>query len=108
MLIKRGYLTTLNQSEELIKLEQICNSSLNYFKRYRNFGLVITYECNLKCTYCFQRDLAEKRGVSSKTLNIPQVNLFFDLIDNITQKESCAKPLICLYGGEPLMLTPVQ
>lgn len=62
--------------------------------KYENY-IVLTYKCNLACSYCFEKQMPRKNeDMSLKTLN----NILYQLKD-INENQ-----IIVLYGGEPLLL----
>ena len=54
-LIKRGYLTSLTQAEEIRLVKYLFNRTHEntLFKKY-NFHFILSYDCNLRCIYCYE------------------------------------------------------
>ena len=99
-LIDKGYL--INQAEE----------SKEYRRKYLDFldsrdkdeiqiFFVTNYSCNFACHYCYQ----DQYDHPSNKLSREVVDAFFDYVN----KEFAArKKYITIFGGEPLLNTPVQ
>ena len=77
-------------------------------KTYPNFVIIPSYECNLACSYCFEKDysILEKRDVCSDQ------ELMFDFIDSVVdkfkksigeRKFNSQEVIITLMGGEPIL-----
>jgi uncharacterized protein len=100
---KRGYIT--NKSDD-IKLDErvkhlfnICEENYRISKR---FTIIPTYDCNLRCVYCFEKDLWKKgKKWREKVLNKEQVNKIFLIMEKIRSQN---EGVLYLYGGEPLLL----
>jgi uncharacterized protein len=102
---RRGYLTEKSREEELRAARRRCES----LKRWRDYPkqhhLVPTYNCNLRCSYCYERHL-RTRGEEwlEETLDPEQIDQIFFAIDRFDEGAPCpAKSLVVLYGGEPLL-----
>jgi uncharacterized protein len=98
-LIERGYYY-LNEPDE----EKLFNELFNNFRvklKDRPIKIVFcpSYICNLKCTYCFEKNLFKN---TNKFLNRNQLKLAFNAVKKIT---SAKKKIgtIELFGGEPLL-----
>ena len=117
MLQKRGYLTTMSTAEELRYVERL--AGFLHSRKVRdvapNFMLVPSYECNLRCPYCFETDMRVDLGKMKILQNVmtePMVNAAFRSMDVIFNDRYADRPelgavqqrSITLYGGEPLML----
>ncbi|MGA9564549.1 MAG: radical SAM protein [Candidatus Korobacteraceae bacterium] len=72
----------------------------------RQYQILLTYDCNLRCTYCFQ-----KKTRKSATMSLDQLNRVLALISKIDldiQAEASQRslrtkpPLISVVGGEPM------
>jgi uncharacterized protein len=65
--------------------------------------LIPTYGCNLACVYCYQHGVdAEHKVISTEA-----VDAFFDYA-RVNFSGRSKKPFITLFGGEPLINSPVQ
>lgn len=105
-LIKRKYILKDEKEEEEL---------FNSFKKYQNFiecgvegvrrsGFVIcpTYNCNLRCTYCFQ---SHKMHRLDDVMTEEQVDKAFKMMENqILPYMNAEDFVIQLFGGEPLLL----
>ncbi len=100
-LIERGYLYYDLKKEDEI-LVKLYNS---YTKKAssRPFRVVFcpSYQCNLRCTYCFQTDLPSNpnKFMSSKILDES-----IDAAEEMSKEKSGKVDSIELFGGEPLLL----
>lgn len=64
------------------------------FKNINLFEIVITESCNMKCKYCFQKELHNKNLISKDTI---------DKLLNLILKHRRNKPtILSLFGGEPI------
>ena len=100
-LITRGYLFDYPQDEDKIIKDLIERDDREGYPC--DFLLYPTFHCNLRCSYCFQRNkfVPEKYGMISKDY----VDRVFEAIGIILQKRKIEsnRPLIYLFGGEPLL-----
>lgn len=68
-----------------------------------NPTIILSYECNMKCTYCYQSN--EKRIAAQMTeKHIDNIDLFYDALCSRYGKEKKYGTII-LSGGEPLFTT---
>lgn len=77
----------------------IANFYSNKFKYQRTLTIsdAISYDCNMKCTYCFENNFSEKNKLSSKSrqkLISEIINLYDSDIDYVDY---------IFFGGEPLL-----
>lgn len=100
-LITRGYLYDHLEDEDS-KIKALVERDNNEEYPF-DFLLYPTFHCNLKCSYCFQSEnyLPEKYKMISKDY----VDNIFKAIGTILQSKKIkpARPLIYLFGGEPLL-----
>jgi uncharacterized protein len=103
-LVERGHLTDKSDEEETESIQQFrpwCDILYETkSKRVANI-IITTYDCNLRCVYCFQRPLTQAMK-KRQTLNEKLVDLVFGTVTKM-DKNAANMPLE-LYGGEPLML----
>lgn len=59
----------------------------------KSLTLVLTTGCNLRCGYCY----ADRKGGRSMPWQVAHAAL------DLAYRRGCARPRICLYGGEPLL-----
>jgi len=81
--------------------------------RGSQYGFLLTYACNLRCPYCFQRGLAKTGHIMTEEM----VDLAFEAIDGFetgprdlldTLGSKTPVPGISIAGGEPLLVSPRQ
>lgn len=105
-LFNRGYLTTKTKEEEIAYVQKISEilSLRNNYLSTKSFTLVVTYDCNFSCPYCFEKDLIQKEhSVSNLTISKEMVDKFFNTIPLIEPNKSLCNRAISLFGGEPLL-----
>jgi len=95
---KRGYLIEDGALEERL-LQLIANA---YEKAEKRLSFVIcpTYNCNLKCTYCFEGELTND---SQSYMEDKDIDRIFVAVDELRQAYSKRKSSVELFGGEPLL-----
>lgn len=94
-LMDRGYI--YNDHTELVNLENNILKTYNEVIETEPLRIAIlpTYDCNLSCTYCFEKPINQNYYITDKMLS----NIF-DIIQ-LMQKDQTV--VIELYGGEPLL-----
>lgn len=102
-LIERGYAFPSREEEEKVIAEKAV-----LFREARRLTpvqlqLVPTYNCNLRCPYCFQRQVGYGGGVISQEA----IAAFFAFVDD-RFAAAPVKPYLTLFGGEPLIDRPDQ
>lgn len=109
-LIRRGYLTRTTEDEELAYFATVANKLHVARRRERpNFVLLLTYDCNLRCSYCFQNDLRSGPGKLStleQSADAAMVDRWFRAMNNIGVAHGGSPTdglRLTLYGGEPLL-----
>lgn len=105
----RGFLTTKTPAEEETHL---CRLGEALHRRERSSGssfyLCPTYQCQLRCGYCFELWLYKKgEDYMGKQMTPPMVDAAFDAIRCI-QPEPRKVKTITLFGGEPLLAQNVE
>jgi len=116
MLKGRGYLTTQSVEQE----REFVQSLLRWLHEksvrgsFPGFLFIPTYECNLRCPYCFETETRidlNKKGRLDTVMSIEMADAAFATMDvlferrkapNMTLEEVRKKQKIGLYGGEPL------
>lgn len=99
-LISRGYLTTKTKEEEIENTsKQIEIMYKHDFFKSCDITWVVSYKCNFRCPYCF-----EKNRKYSNTFSKEMANFAYTAIDAY-KKEYKTKEMhsIVLFGGEPLL-----
>lgn len=95
------------EEEDLInQLYENFSSTLPQTNSSRQYQILLSYDCNLRCVYCFQ-----KKQRNSTILDTKKLNAIFEIISKIeknTEKETTLRdiptkvPLVSIVGGEPL------
>ena len=101
-LLERGYVTDLSEREER---ERFILHAISLHHRLLDqdsphFALIPTYECNLRCSYCFQ-DHTLHANEAKMTRDI--IDKAFASIQEFTAQENKQPSYIQLWGGEPLL-----
>lgn len=102
-LIKRKYITTLSYEEEIeyqrrlavaLHRKELLTSS--------SYTFVVTYNCNFRCSYCFERDSISNQ-MRKYTMTKDVVDKAFSAIAEIQSEKIGSTNYITLFGGEPLL-----
>lgn len=109
VLLRRGYLTYLTREEELERFKSIADF-LHTKSALPSYVLMPTYDCNLRCFYCFQDHMRTdpKFAYLLKRMSHGMVDRIFDAMPQIEATHGIApdsgfsRP-ITLFGGEPLL-----
>ncbi|QBD77680.1 radical SAM protein [Ktedonosporobacter rubrisoli] len=110
-LIRRGYLTNLSAEEEQQRLVDVVNVIHAGKMRFRSFLLVPTYDCNLRCSYCFQNDLRVKaeNHFKLRSMTPERTDRIFEAIRDLQPEDEAHRSRrLGLYGGEPFLAENVQ
>jgi len=83
----RRYIREKCDSDELDIFENYVNSKLVY--------LIFSYDCNMRCTYCYERNKDRNSQISNETLENS-----IKFIDSLSLGNNV---VINFYGGEPLL-----
>jgi len=109
VLLRRGYLTYLPREEELERFT-ITADRIHAGPTYPGYILMPTYNCNLRCFYCFQDHMRtdERFAYLLKRMSIPMADRIFDAMPQIEsmhgiEQEAGYRRPITLFGGEPLL-----
>lgn len=96
ILERRGYLT-LNEEDERAKKEALIGKLRQRYNKSKKIvkaiSLVMTYECNFRCPYCFEATAADKRG---HYITEEHIDAALSFAGEELQH-------IGLFGGEPLL-----
>ncbi len=97
-LMERGYLYyDLKEEEKLFK--KIFNSYLKKAKsRPIRYVFCPTYQCNLNCSYCFEKALPQK------SMDTKMLERAIKAAEIISENHSNRMEAVELFGGEPLLL----
>ncbi len=95
--ISRGYVFESKEDEDK-ELHRIYKKFEDAMKeRGERFILIQTYDCNLRCTYCYQDESMRDPSI----MNEKVLSKFFETVEDLKNKNTV--PCISLFGGEPLM-----
>ncbi len=80
-MLDRGYITTKSQEEELLFVKRMANAFHERNKLLtKNFTLVVTYDCNFSCPYCFEKELQNEFSKRHIVISKQFVDKFFSKI----------------------------
>jgi len=100
---KRGYMTDMSQDEEN---EYFRRMAVALHKKdmllYAYYTFIVTYDCNFKCPYCFEREFV-KDTQKQFTMTEQMVDKAFEAIKEIQKNKQRECKSITLFGGEPLL-----
>ena len=100
-LLKKGYIVN-DHNEEQEKKDSIINILRERHKMWQNNRtlavFIITYNCNFKCSYCFEGNNNQKE---SATLTPQQIDAALSIMGDSLEK-------VCFFGGEPLLLENME
>jgi uncharacterized protein len=105
-LVSRGYLTERSFEQEVEHIKRIAITiQKTTMKHYASFMIVPTYQCNLRCFYCFETEnFAGDSDWLNRTISTENVDAAFEAMESLKPKrDSLHKYQLTLYGGEPLM-----
>lgn len=116
-LIDKGFMYRQKEKEnELIDtIYSELKNTLPAANPSRQYQILLTYDCNLRCIYCFQKKV--RRSTDDILISGERLNKIFDIIlskekENeieVTERNLPTRvPLLSIVGGEPLLDTPHQ
>lgn len=100
VLEKRGYITKWSKEEEVEYAKRLANAL--YRKENilnNNFTVVVTYDCNFRCPYCFEKGIKKDTTTFTKEMT----DKLYKTILEIAPERKLRNNIIVLYGGEPLL-----
>jgi uncharacterized protein len=104
-LVNRGYLTELDPIIEQTKYEFFVQQL--HLERQKNLGsyvmLVLTYDCNLRCPYCFQNALRDSDSQALSSMTRDLVDIYFNRTLPNFLGSLMSTLHVTLYGGEPFL-----
>src|SRR4030042_5026364 len=100
-LIERGYLYYDLKKEDEILVTLYNNYIKKASLRPLRFVFCPSYQCNLKCTYCFETELPSN---PNKYMNGKVLDDSIKAAEEISKKKSGKVDSVELFGGEPLLL----
>lgn len=108
---KRGYLTTMTVAEEQSFFAQLAaQRHLSSVRSPPGYILMPTYQCNLRCPYCFQDHMRTQPAFRHllRTVTPEMVDRIFagmaqiDRVHGLAEDSNSLRTLV-LFGGEPLL-----
>jgi uncharacterized protein len=116
MLANRGYLTGKTVEEELHYVRRLADllHDMSRKKSKPSFLIIPSYECNLRCPYCFETETRidlKRQNLLDLVMSTEMADDVFSCMDTVlgtgaTEQTPLTDPLegmnITLYGGEPL------
>ncbi len=104
VLVKRGFLTSLSVKEEYQLVKTLSDNAHDNLKlRKYNYHFILSYDCNLRCIYCYENEILNgPNSLPKNRITKAQIDRAFDVIIE-NDKNSRGKKIISLYGGEPFL-----
>lgn len=104
-LSKRGYITELSTQDEINYVNKIANLlHRRAISRTKNFGFLITYNCNFRCPYCYESKISDfGNGWTKQTFTKELVDDAYKAMSAIEPNRELHGNNLILYGGEPLL-----
>lgn len=102
-LATRGYITEMTHEEEVAYVKRLAS---DLHKKdiilYTSYTLLVTYDCNFRCPYCFELNTITNR-LRKQTMTRDVVDKVFRIIDKTQENKILKAKHITLFGGEPLL-----
>lgn len=104
-MLDRGYLTKLPPDREeaaFIKLATAIRQNQEKKADSGSIMLLLSYDCNLACPYCYQKEHKHKNGravMSEELIDLIFTKIYSKLVDGLKLE----KTRIMFYGGEPFL-----
>jgi uncharacterized protein len=100
-LVSGGFLTELTPQEEIKCAFERLKSAQNLYAEHTLFALILTYQCNMRCSYCFESYLFKKEeSWLQQTMTTDMVDAAFEAMETLNP---ATRIPVHLFGGEPLM-----
>lgn len=104
-LLKRGHITSLTPEEELLRFREYASALHKKLETDSQTGgimLLMSYNCNLACKYCYQQ---KHRPQKSKALITPELveAVFEKYVSQMIPGARLQGSDISFYGGEPFL-----
>lgn len=104
ILKKRGHLVEEGEEDDYLDYLKRYAEALHESASKRNIHTIIpTYECNLRCPYCYEKHLYKKGAKLKTVMDEKTVDTLFEAMLSLDSETKEGKQ-ISLYGGEPLQL----
>ena len=104
ILKKRGHLVEEGEEDDFFEYLKKYAESLHENASNQSIHIIIpTYECNLRCPYCYEKHLYQKNVNLKTVMDEKIVDAVFEAILSLDTENERGKQ-IALYGGEPLQL----
>lgn len=101
---KRGYITDKTVEEERKEFQHVVEIVQNVSRKYVHFTIMPTYNCNFRCSYCYERDLLKKnKNWLEAVITEDVIDRTFDMVDKLEAEGKKVNRTFTLYGGEPLL-----
>jgi uncharacterized protein len=100
-LIERGYLYPDLKKEDQILVELYNNYTRKVASRPLRIVFCPSFNCNLRCTYCFQTDLPSN---PNKFMSAEILDDSINAAEEMSKEKSGKVDSVELFGGEPLLL----
>lgn len=104
-LLSRGYITSKSELEERSYVKAVGEILHRRDKHSpKVFTLLVTYDCNFQCPYCFEKDVMQRNGENPHlVMSKEMVDKAFEAMLTIEPEERLRNKVINLFGGEPLL-----
>lgn len=104
-LLERGYIFESRQ-KEVLEFLRLCELIKERDARLApEFIVIPTYQCNLNCRYCYERDLQERGNLLDAELFLLLWQAMDDIAESFTYE---GVPKLAFLGGEPLLMSNYQ
>ncbi|MBU7000449.1 MAG: radical SAM protein [Theionarchaea archaeon] len=100
---RRGHLKEEGEEENLFSFLEEEAAKVHEAARSMHLHVIVpTYQCNLRCPYCFEKHVYRKELKQRAVMDEKSVDLLFESVVSLDKesKEKC----VVLYGGEPLQV----
>jgi len=102
--VQRGYLTEHTFEEDMSALEELFRANYDHQQKCKNHRVVVTYDCNLRCKYCYEARLKDHGSRwLQRVFTEDQVVALFDAVSYLDSNCDMKYRMITLYGGEPFL-----
>jgi uncharacterized protein len=99
-LMERGYLYKDPSEEEKLFQKLFNNYKKKAIERTIKYLICPTYTCNLRCTYCFEKDLPDK---PHKDMDHAMLEQALTSIEAVSRELNKKIDAVELFGGEPIL-----